>query len=354
MASRHGECRPAGFPVSRLLTLAKPAPKTPPGSTTCAAYPTKPDRWPGPDQPTPPASDDRTERFGASRPAESARLSPPTAGRRPSDRRSDLHGRSQLPAGTPCTPRAPPSVPIARTDPRSSCTGSLLPVITHHPSPCPTDCPPHHRRLAFVPSSRPFPLHGRPCPLPRPRHRPRPHRRRRPLTTQRNGSAHPPLPKSACLSASCRANAPARPDRRVRPCSLRSPSIPASGATRSCRTRATSPRLDLAGAAAWARSPGRASRPARPEPPPPPAQLLGRVLGGQRRGLHQPRRHGHSAQAPGRSLHSGEAAQVANALLRSSVRPARPVVNLSEPHDQSHRQVGQTQRIRPIRALGRA
>lgn len=113
--------------------------------------------------------------------------------------------------------------------------------------------------LAFVQSSRPFPLHGR--------HRPRPHRRRRPLTTQRNGSAHPPLPKSACLSASCRANAPARPDRRVRTCSLRSTSIPAPGPTRSCQTRSTSPPLDLAGAVAWARTPRRSSGPARLEPP---------------------------------------------------------------------------------------
>jgi len=124
-----------------------------------------------------------------------------------------------------------------------------------HPSP-----PPSLRSVVTsVPTARPH--SPSPSPLP--------HRRRRPLTTQRNGSAHPPLPKSACLSASCRANAPTRPDRRVRTCSLGSASIPAPGATRSCRARSTSPPLDLAGSAAGARTPGRSSRPARLEPPPP-------------------------------------------------------------------------------------
>lgn len=130
-----------------------------------------------------------------------------------------------------------------------------------HPGRWPTPSPPPSLRsvVTSVPTARPH----------SPSSSPLPHRRRRPLTTQRNGSAHPPLPKSACLSASCRANAPARPDRRVRTCSLGSASIPAPGATRSCRTRSTSPPLDLAGSAAWARTPRRSSGPARPEPPPP-------------------------------------------------------------------------------------
>lgn len=243
---------PAGFPVSRPLSSAKPATKTPPGSTTCAAYPTKPDLSPCPDQPTPPASDDRTERFEASRPAEVG--SPLAADRRTAAVGSEIRPAWAEPAAgwdTHCTPRAPPSVPIARTDPRSSCT-----------RPLPPDGPPI---TAAKPSFR---RHVRShCTASLAFHRHCPHRRRRPLTPQRNGSAHPPLPKSACLSASCRANAPARPDRRVRPCSPGSTSIPAPGATRSCRTRSTSPPLDLAGAAAWARTPGRSPGPARLEPP---------------------------------------------------------------------------------------
>lgn len=80
-----------------------------------------------------------------------------------------------------------------------SCLSAPITLPDRRPTPSP---PPSLRSVVTsVPAARP------------PRHRPRPHRRRRPLTTQRNGSAHPPLPKSACLSASCRANAPARPDR---------------------------------------------------------------------------------------------------------------------------------------------
>lgn len=137
-----------------------------------------------------------------------------------------MGGAGGLPAGQPADPEpfaylpfsshGPSSVRAARDRARGRpCRGLRFERhdTTHpaRPGSPPSSAPPS----LSVQSSRPFPPHDRP------------EGRRRPLTTHRNGSAHPPLPKSACLSASCRANAPARPDRRVRPCSLGSTSFPA-------------------------------------------------------------------------------------------------------------------------------
>lgn len=171
-----------------------------------------------PVQLTPPASDDRTERFISTRFADVG--SPLAAGRRTAAVGSQIRPAFGVPPSIGPAGRCPieqpgeidpapssPSVPAARSSSRPPAPSFLAPALDQ------LACGRTQRsHLTSVPARRPFPLNfASPRLL-----RPTPLRRRRPVTTNRIGSGHRPPPPSARLSASCRANAPARPDRAPR------------------------------------------------------------------------------------------------------------------------------------------
>ena len=162
-----------------------------------------------PVQLTPPASDDRTERFISTRFADVG--SPLAAGRRTAAVGSQIRPAFGVPPSIGPAGRCPieqpgeidpapssPSVPAARSSSRPPAPSFLAPALDQ------LACGRTQRsHLTSVPARRPFPLNfASPRLL-----RPTPLRRRRPVTTERNGSGSMPQPSSARLSASWRANA---------------------------------------------------------------------------------------------------------------------------------------------------